>query len=190
VIIINKRKILKEMLKRIRIQKSKISKILEKRKTQNNETSKTTLKYIAIVNSNYLLNKRKRVCDSCTDHNIYKKQRNKQLINLGRQTINNNHIPIKQSDNFNKSNENINIENETNQTNNEINKQINSIDLDTPQTFLEVVTSDEKDKWIEAISNELENLYNNETMSLVKKLPDGRKPIEYKWVFTKKYNDK
>jgi len=27
-------------------------------------------------------------------------------------------------------------------------------------------------------------------MSLVKKLPEGRKPIEYKWVFTKKYNDK
>jgi len=26
-------------------------------------------------------------------------------------------------------------------------------------------------------------------MSLVKKLPEGRKPIEYKWVFTK-YNDK
>ena len=34
------------------------------------------------------------------------------------------------------------------------------------------------------------NLYNNKTMSLVKKLPEGRKPIEYKWVFTKKYNDK
>ena len=27
-------------------------------------------------------------------------------------------------------------------------------------------------------------------MSLVKKLLEGRKPIEYKWVFTKKYNDK
>jgi len=179
VIIINKRKVLKEKLKRIRIQKSKISKILEKRKTQNNETSKTTPKYIAIVNSNYLLNKRKRECDSSTDHNIYKKQRIKQLINLGRQTLNDNHIPIKHNDNFNKSNENVNIENETN-------KQINSIDLDTPQTFLEAVTSDDKDKWIEAISNELENLYNNETMSLVKKLPEGRKPIEYKWVFTKK----
>jgi len=183
VIIINKRKVLKEKLKRIRIQKSKISKILEKRKTQNNETSKTTPKYIAIVNSNYLLNKRKRESDSSTDHNIYKKQRIKQLINLGRQTLNDNHIPIKHNDNFNKSNENVNIENETN-------KQINSIDLDTPQTFLEAVTSDDKDKWIEAISNELENLYNNETMSLVKKLPEGRKPIEYKWVFTKKYNDK
>ena len=91
---------------------------------------------------------------------------------------------------INKSNEIVNIENETNQTSNEINKQINSIDLDTPQTFLEAVTSVDKDKWIEAISSELENLYNNKTMSLVKKLPEGRKPIEYKWVFTKKYNDK
>jgi len=97
VIIINKRKILKEKLKRIRIQKSKISKILEKIKTQNNEASKTTPKYIAIVNSNYLLKKRKRESNSCTDHNIYKKQRIK-LINLGRQTLNNNHIPIKQID--------------------------------------------------------------------------------------------
>ena len=79
-IIINKRKVLKEKLKRIRIQKLKISKILEKRKALNNETSKTTPKYIAIVNSNYLLNKRKRENDSSTDHNIYKKQRIKQLI--------------------------------------------------------------------------------------------------------------
>ena len=151
-IIINKRKVLKEKLKRIRIQKSKISKILEKRKALNNETSKTTPKYIAIVNSNYLLNKRKRENDSSTDHNIYKKQRIKHLINLGKQTLNDNHIPIKQNDNFNKSNENVNTENETNKTSNDTNKQINSIDLDTPQTFLEAVTSVDKDRWIEAIS--------------------------------------
>jgi len=43
--------------------------------------------------------------------------------------------------------------------------------------------------WIEAINNELQNLYNNKTKTLVNNIPKNKNIISTKWVFTKKTNE-
>jgi Reverse transcriptase (RNA-dependent DNA polymerase) len=42
-------------------------------------------------------------------------------------------------------------------------------------------------KWVQAMEEELNALYKNETWTLVK-LPEGKKPVGCKWVFTIKFD--
>ena len=66
----------------------------------------------------------------------------------------------------------------------EHNGEIASISMDAPLTFNQAITSTYKKKWLEAINDELKNLYDNNIMSLVFELPYNKKPIRTKWVFT------
>jgi len=64
--------------------------------------------------------------------------------------------------------------------------EISNINLDALLSFKEAVTSKYKTKWLSAINDELNNLYDNNIMSFVKKLPEGKKPIKTKWIFSVK----
>jgi hypothetical protein len=57
-----------------------------------------------------------------------------------------------------------------------------------PESFKEVLNSPEKDKWMEAIHEELNSIEENETWELTD-LPPGRKSIGSKWVFTLKKDE-
>jgi hypothetical protein len=54
-----------------------------------------------------------------------------------------------------------------------------------PCSFKEAVSSPDKDKWMEAMVEEVESLHKNETWELVK-LPKGKRAIGCKWVYRKK----
>ena len=56
---------------------------------------------------------------------------------------------------------------------------------DIPATYREAMQSDEKDEWSTAMGEELQSLHKNQTWELVP-LPQGKKVIGCKWVFTKK----
>ena len=59
---------------------------------------------------------------------------------------------------------------------------INSRD---PSTFQEAIDRFERDKWMEAMVEEMESLNKNKTWEL-SELPKGKKLIGCKWVFKKK----
>jgi hypothetical protein len=57
-------------------------------------------------------------------------------------------------------------------------------------TYNEAVSGDDKEKWMEAIKNEINSLNSNNTWTIVDKIPEGKKPIHSKWVFKiKRDND-
>ncbi|KAE8708629.1 Cyclic nucleotide-gated ion channel 1 [Hibiscus syriacus] len=56
---------------------------------------------------------------------------------------------------------------------------------DDPVTFHDTVTSQENDKWMAVMVEEMESLNYNRTWELVP-LPEGKKPIGCKWVYKKK----
>lgn len=62
-----------------------------------------------------------------------------------------------------------------------------AISIPEPTTYQDVLRSSEKDKWIEAMNNEVKSLQNNETWELTN-LPDNRKALRCKWVFKIKRN--
>ena len=62
------------------------------------------------------------------------------------------------------------------------------IDTDVPICYNHIFNRDDKIKWIEAIKNELNNLYNNKVMQFVSTIPDGTNVIATKWVFALKRN--
>jgi adenylate kinase family enzyme len=51
-----------------------------------------------------------------------------------------------------------------------------------PQSFMEAIETDDKDKWMQAMQEELQSLKENQTYDLVK-LPKGRRALKNKWVF-------
>jgi len=53
---------------------------------------------------------------------------------------------------------------------------------DVPKTFEEIESRDDKEKWNQAIQEEIIALESNNTWELVK-LPVGKRPIDSKWVF-------
>lgn len=59
---------------------------------------------------------------------------------------------------------------------------------DIPITYNQGVMRKFKEKWKEAIKEELNNLYDNNIMTIVKRLPENKKPIKTKWIFTIKAN--
>jgi hypothetical protein len=54
-----------------------------------------------------------------------------------------------------------------------------------PTTFQEVVNSQEKNRWVGAMAEEMESSHKNQTWDLVE-LPERKKAIGCKWVFKKK----
>lgn len=56
-----------------------------------------------------------------------------------------------------------------------------------PLCYQEATTSDNKDKWLEAMKSELSSLHENNTWTL-QELPKGRKAIPVKWVYKVKRN--
>ena len=54
-----------------------------------------------------------------------------------------------------------------------------------PQSITEALESEMSEQWEEAANLEYQSLMENKTWELVK-LPTGRKPVGYKWVFKKK----
>jgi len=87
---------------------------------------------------------------------------------------------IDQEENKNKKTK---VENEMTTEEASKNQEISNIAMDIPVTYNQAVTCKFKNKWLEAINNELENLYDNKIMTYVKKLPKNKKPIKTKWVF-------
>jgi hypothetical protein len=57
-----------------------------------------------------------------------------------------------------------------------------------PLTRDEALQTDEKDQWQRAIQDEFDSLTKNNTWTLVKDMPPGRKAIGCRWVFKKKLN--
>ncbi|KAE8686874.1 cytochrome P450 71A9-like [Hibiscus syriacus] len=60
-----------------------------------------------------------------------------------------------------------------------------TVSSDDPVTFHDVVTSQENNKWMAAMVEEMESLNHNRTWKLVP-LPEGKNPIGCKWVYKKK----
>ncbi|KAE8672931.1 hypothetical protein F3Y22_tig00111833pilonHSYRG00028 [Hibiscus syriacus] len=60
-----------------------------------------------------------------------------------------------------------------------------TVSSDDPVTFHDAVTSQENNKWMTAMVEEMESLNHNRTWELVP-LPEGKKPIGCKWVYKKK----
>ncbi|KAG8473016.1 hypothetical protein CXB51_034911 [Gossypium anomalum] len=54
-----------------------------------------------------------------------------------------------------------------------------------PRTYQEVVTSPDSKKWLEAMTSEMDSMYENQVWTLIDP-PEGVKPIRCKWVFKKK----
>lgn len=77
----------------------------------------------------------------------------------------------------------------TKKINLEQNNIIYSLEIKNPTTFEQATNCREKDKWLKAIADELNNLYRNKVMIYVDKLPKGFSAITTKWVFTKKYDE-
>ena len=67
--------------------------------------------------------------------------------------------------------------------------QLNDIIIDSifyylPNTHEEAINSEEKNNWIEAINDELNNFYSNNIITFVKKVPKKQKTsFPQKWVF-------
>lgn len=57
-----------------------------------------------------------------------------------------------------------------------------SIGEDLPETYEEAMRCQDKENWKIAIKEEIEALQKNETWKMVS-LPEGKKPIDSKWVF-------
>ena len=56
-----------------------------------------------------------------------------------------------------------------------------------PKSVDEAVSSNNKEKWMEAMKNEIDSLKGNDVWDLVK-LPEGRKAVGSKWVFKTKHD--
>ena len=54
-----------------------------------------------------------------------------------------------------------------------------------PQSYKEVISSTESENWKKAMSEEMNSLTENETFTLTT-LPEGRKSVGGRWVFTVK----
>lgn len=57
-----------------------------------------------------------------------------------------------------------------------------------PESFEEAILGEHKDKWMEAMQDEMQSLHDNDTFELVK-LPKGKKALKNKWVFRLKHEE-
>lgn len=59
---------------------------------------------------------------------------------------------------------------------------VENLDEDIPKTKQEALQSDDKDKWLKAVEDELKSHEKNNTWTVIKK-PEGKKVINSRWVF-------
>jgi hypothetical protein len=59
------------------------------------------------------------------------------------------------------------------------------LDNDEPMTYAEAMMDPDSEKWQSAMISEIDSMDDNQVWNLVH-LPDGVKPIECKWMYTKK----
>jgi len=52
--------------------------------------------------------------------------------------------------------------------------------------YEEAINSEDKNNWIEAINDDLNNLYSNNVMTFIKKVPKNKNIISTKWVLNTK----
>ncbi|CAL1392755.1 unnamed protein product [Linum trigynum] len=57
-----------------------------------------------------------------------------------------------------------------------------------PESFTEAMNDEDKQRWIEAMQDEMDSLYENNTFELVK-LPKGKRALKNKWVFKIKHDE-
>ncbi|CAL1360546.1 unnamed protein product [Linum trigynum] len=57
-----------------------------------------------------------------------------------------------------------------------------------PESFTEAMNDEDKQRWIEAMQDEMDSLYDNNTFELVK-LPKGKRALKNKWVFKIKHDE-
>ncbi|CAL1389536.1 unnamed protein product [Linum trigynum] len=57
-----------------------------------------------------------------------------------------------------------------------------------PESFTEAMNDEHKQRWIEAMQDEMDSLYENKTFELVK-LPKGKRALKNKWVFKIKHDE-
>jgi len=62
---------------------------------------------------------------------------------------------------------------------------ITLIDGRKPESFEEALESEEKQKWLDAMQDEMKSLYDNHTYDLVK-FPKGKRALENRWIFKMK----
>jgi len=89
-----------------------------------------------------------------------------------------NNLPVKRPGNNidNENNKRIEISNNT--------SEIANITLNVPSSFHEEITGKNKEERLNAINDELNNLYSNKIMTYVSKLPEDKNPIKTKWIFS------
>ena len=63
--------------------------------------------------------------------------------------------------------------------------EVKLLDHDEPTNYEEAMMSPDSVKWFEAMKSEMGSMYENKVWTLVD-LPDDRRAIENKWIFTKK----
>ena len=51
--------------------------------------------------------------------------------------------------------------------------------------YQEAIESQDKERWVQAMSEEMQSLHQNQTWRLVQ-LPQGKRPIGCKWVYSRK----
>ena len=54
-----------------------------------------------------------------------------------------------------------------------------------PYTYQETIESQDRERWVQAMSEEMQSLHQNQTWRLVQ-LPQGKRPIGCKWVYSRK----
>ena len=59
------------------------------------------------------------------------------------------------------------------------------LDSDEPANYSEAMVGSDSESWLGAMISELKSMDENQVWNLVD-LPDGARPVEYKWVFKKK----
>ena len=65
-----------------------------------------------------------------------------------------------------------------------------NIITNVPNTYEQVINSEDSNEWKLAIKEELSNMYNNNVMEVVNIIPINVHIIDTKWVFTEKDNNK
>ena len=59
-------------------------------------------------------------------------------------------------------------------------------DGEKPECFEEAIESDEKQKWLDAMKDEIKSLHDKHTFDLVK-LPKGKKALDNRWIYRVKH---
>ena len=66
---------------------------------------------------------------------------------------------------------------------------VNYVSADNPGNYNDAISSQESEKWREAMNKEIECLKKNDTWNLVEK-PKDKKILDLRWVYTKKADAK